>query len=397
MNNLNKTAKFSLVLVMCILLLFSIFFSSYVSAFAYSNKNRVLFVVADNDEKEMLEEQCVENEFYNEFYDVEILSSLSFEELNTYTAVALPYELINNSNICQVASIERIYLYGALTINEYKSVVGINDFEIDININDASNDNIKTVRQYLDESYENTTIFNVICYGKDNTLLCSIEGDNILLYKYLYNIMDNFSIINQQKKQRVTNIESKFDFTRDIGGARVYGVAHMDYTLYRDYDEQDATYDYFGIKTKVWVATSNDVKEIKTKYELPNTSDNLLETGPESTNEAGTLNISVGFGTAGPSVTIGYTVDLSNSKPKIVRTEDYTNDTVEWLLTKDSTSTNNINNATQDCIATWASLSSNSTATINVYFTGSVLVDAPRGNRRVVAGSYLQVPIRFEY
>lgn len=400
MKNLLKSKKLDLIIALCFLLLISFCVPSFPTAFAYSIKNKVLFVVADNYEKENLEMQCIENEFESDFYDVEIFSNLNMEKMNSYIAIALPYNLAKGTNICKCISTERIYLYGELTIKEYKEVTSINDFGLDVNINDANGNTYGTARQYLDESFEKINKFNVVCYGEVNTLLCSIEGEDIALFKYLYNVIDNFEIIIQSKMQRATILESKFDFTNDINSQRAYGVAHMDYTLYRNYNEEDVNYDYFGIRTKVWVtrrSSSSNVKEMKTKYELPNSNDNMLETGPASSENTGNLNVSIGFGQSGLNATIGFSIDLSSYVPNIVRTEDYTNDIVEWSLTEKTWSPKSINEATQDCVATWASLSSNATAAINIYFTGTVAVDTSLGNQRLVTGSYLQVPIRFAY
>lgn len=58
-----------------------------------------------------------------------------------------------------------------------------------------------------------------------------------------------------------------------------------------------------------------DVAAIRTKYELPNRQDNLMETGPTTTKSAGSLNVSIGFGSSGVSGTIGFSVDLSDYAP----------------------------------------------------------------------------------
>ena len=71
----------------------------------------------------------------------------------------------------------------------------------------------------------------------------------------------------------------------------------MDYTLYQNDSDRDPDYDYFGIKTKIWVDNSSgDVSRLRTKYVLPYPSDNLLETGPASKSNAGQISISIGYG-----------------------------------------------------------------------------------------------------
>lgn len=69
------------------------------------------------------------------------------------------------------------------------------------------------------------------------------------------------------------------------GSPDVYTI-YMDYTLYRNFDEQEPTYDYFAVKTNAWVtklsARTDSLDGIFTKYDLPKVGDNLLETGPQT-------------------------------------------------------------------------------------------------------------------
>ena len=109
MKNLLKSKKLGLIIALCFLLLISFCVPSFPTAFAYSIKNKVLFVVADNYEKENLEMQCIENEFESDFYDVEIFSNLNMEKMNSYIAIALPYNLAKGTNICKCISTERRY------------------------------------------------------------------------------------------------------------------------------------------------------------------------------------------------------------------------------------------------------------------------------------------------
>lgn len=397
MKKINKFIKWIIITMLC--MIFGMFFitaGQLKTAFALSLKDKVLFIVMDEEEKESLQLDCEECEFVNDLFDIGIISNINTTEINSYVAVALPYEFVKNTEICSSINNERIYLYGDLTISDYKEKINIDEFALDVKIEDTKGTNISYAKQYLDEEYENTHSFNVICYGENNTLLCTI-GQDASTFSYLFNIIDNFQIIIKSKFQRTTVIESKFDFTSSINSQRSYGVAHLDYTLYRNYDEQDSTYDYFGIKTKTWITTSADVKEIKTKYELPEINDNLMETGPASKTSANNLDVSIGFGNGGVNGTIGFSVDLSDYTPNITRTEDYTNDTVEWSLTPKTLLPKSINGATLDCVATWASLSSRNNAAIDVYFTGTLSVDGPRNSKINIVGTYLQVPVRFSY
>ena len=115
-----------------------------------------------------------------------------------------------------------------------------------------------------------------------------------------------------------------------------------------------------------------EVTGIYTKYELPYSSDNLLETGPQSQSRIQTLNVSIGFGAGGSNGRIEYSMDLSEFYPTINRTADYTNDIVEWEMVNRTLFPLNINNATLDCLASWASVGH--LAAIDVYYKGRVNV-----------------------
>lgn len=358
--------------------------------------NKVLFVVEEETAAKELKENITNFNCSEEYYDIDILDNIDNKRLVSYAAIALPsniqtdYDININSTRC--------YIYGELTISDYKSLTGLNEFALDIDIESIGENKSSTIKQYFDKEYEETQVFNIIGFGT-SALLCSLGDDIDTKYMncvYLYNILDD-CVKFLAPKTRSTIIESKFEFTTAMfGGVKGGGVAHMDYTLYRNYDEESTVYDYFAIKTRTWLTSEDGKKtEINTKYVLPNKSDNLLETGPASVNNAGSLSVSVGFGTSGVSGSIGFSVDLSNVSPNIKRTEDYTNDTVEWAMTQRTWFPKYLNGVSLECAATWASLASNHVAAIDVYFGGRINI-GPNYQYPVKSESK-QVPIRFSY
>lgn len=88
----------------------------------------------------------------------------------------------------------------------------------------------------------------MICFGEENALLCTIGETEPTVFSYLYNVIDNFEGILRAKYRRSTILESKFDFTNSIIERGPYGVVHMDYTLYRTYEEEDSVYGLFRDK-----------------------------------------------------------------------------------------------------------------------------------------------------
>ena len=100
------------------------------------------------------------------------------------------------------------------------------------------------------------------------------------------------------------------------------------------------------------------------------------------------------MGENGPSGSISYSMDLSDSSPNISRDEDYTNDVVEWSVTPRSLLPKYLNNQNFSSCATWAS-KGGSLAAIDVSYAGRVNV-GPDGVHGLDSG-YNEVPIRFYY
>lgn len=329
---------------------------------------------------------------YNMF-DFVSANNVSEIQINNYKAIALP--IVNE----QLMSLARaaynqgilVYLYGELTICDYKEYLSIEDFTLSTNILDSNETICRIVEQGFDADFENTEIYNVICYS-NNALLCKF-GNTPKLVNYLIASLNNCAETNLGVQTRATIVQSEFDFTTYWGTNNQFS-SHLDYTLYREIDETDPTYDYFAIKTRTWVTGgSAKVTGIMTKYELPYSSDNLLETGPASQSNIGSLSVSIGFGDGSVNGSIGYSIDLSDQRPNIERTEDYSADTVSWVLTPRTWFPKSINNASLVCVASWASTSKY--AAIDVYYQGVVNV-GPNYQYPTSAG-YTKIPVRFSY
>lgn len=212
---------------------------------------------------------------------------------------------------------------------------------------------------------------------------------------YLQNIYEHcLPLLRPQT--RITILESKFDFNVGIGGISGGNTAiiHMDYTLYRNYEEEDDVYDYFAILSKVWVSVNipkrDDASELKEKFELPNKDDNLLETGPGTKKRESSFSVGIGFG-ADVTGSLGYTVDLG-ANPNITRTENFSEDTVEWYMSKGGVSS--LHNIVFQNSATWASKQSKKKAEIDISLGGYIqIMDGRFGQNR----DYETIPVRFSY
>ena len=381
-----KKIKFICVSIIVILLCQTI---GSVSAEIGKN-GKVLFIVESAEQIEEISAGISEDKyiFPENLYVICLADELtSYTDLSTYSAIALYRDSEIKQSLVKEAYSKNtiVYLYGDLTISEYKSYFSIADYSIDVKVANSS----QTLTQSFSESYEETEAFQVISYGTQ-PLLCKISSD-CTFFSVFKAVTQNFLKLTAPAT-RSTIVKSEFDFVTYFANNTC--SVHMDYTLYRNYDEIDSSYDYFAIKTRVWAETAQSLEELRTKYILPFDSDNFLETGPASQNNIGTLNVSIGFGNSGLSGTIGYSINLSDSRPNIVRTEDLTNDVVEWTMDKRWFLPPSLNSATLDCAETWAS--TGNTAVINVFYRATASIKRPNVTQSETS-EYTCVQVRFSY
>lgn len=384
--------------------------STLIPAFAASfdsQTKKILFITDVAESKSM-------NSFNAQQYDSALadlveINNIDMNAFSDYEAIALPfeeeaYELAKSAY--EIGS--TVYLYGQLTIQDYKEIGGIENYALAVPIykNDGTTEKVE---QFFDATYEENELFNVISYS-DYALLCKISPEisngSATTYMqresyiempnsiYLSAIENNFL---ELKSKTMTKgiIDSEFDFVHYFGPNADFSV-HLDYTLYKNDSERDTAYDYLGIKTNVWVDNDyGEVTRLQTKYDLTFSADNLLETGPEPQTNAGELSVSIGYGNSGPSGNISYSVDLSNIKPNISRDEDYTNDIVEWAMTPRTWFPIYLGGTSFHCCATWASKETRSAAAIDIFYAGRVNT-GPSGIHPVDS-TYVKVPVRFFY
>lgn len=318
-----------------------------------------------------------------------------------YKAIAFPYEEKLTDEIQKAwASGCEVYLYGDLTIQKYKTMVGLDRFTLEVNLHNCNGEVIQKATQYFEPEYEENERFDIISYGSIRPLLVKAESGSGLknhadmsVWNYLECIVGHFKRMNQSQRSD-TYIDCGFDIVK-IWGENNQFSNHMEYFLYRNYDEELENYDFFGIKTHVWVENSvGTVTGIQTKYALPFSSDNLIDTAPASYTNIGALDVSVGWGLTDPEMTIGYTKDLSNCYPTISHSTNYGTDTVEWMMSPRSFLPLPLDGNNLICSATWASWGIH-TAAVDLYYNGVVEVGS-NGVHSLTPG-YTKYQMRFEY
>lgn len=399
---MNIKNKFNKISVIALLFSFFICVNPLVAIASNSDKStseKLLFIV-DGDLYDSLTSELAiaandtgsSVELNNSLYDIIKNDEVTDDIISNYRAVAV--NILDSNMMTYVSNAFSngiiVYLYGGLSISDYKSATNLSDFSLDVDILNYNDSKIGTAYQSFDSTYESDEQFDIIGFSC-SALLCKFDNEATTL-NYLAAIVNNFSNISVANT-RSTVVKSQFNFVTYFGNNNADSV-HLDYTLYQEKNESDATYDYFAIKTNSWVVSGSAiVTGVNTKYSFPFSTSELLETGPASQSSIGSLSVSVGFGSRGASGTVGYTVDLSSTKPTIKRSEDYTNDIVEWKMTRSTGLSTNLKNTPLTCCASWAS--KGSYAGIDVYYQGTVNIGT--NNQYPVSSSYTKVPVRFTY
>ena len=69
-----------------------------------------------------------------------------------------------------------VYLYGELTIQDYKAATGLEAYALDVNLYSEQEDNREKVSQFFDSVYEENEVFHVISYSP---MRCCVKSPGI--------------------------------------------------------------------------------------------------------------------------------------------------------------------------------------------------------------------------
>ena len=138
----------------------------------------MLFIVESAEQIEEISAGISEDKyiFPEDLYVICLADELtSYTDLSTYSAIALYRDSEIKLSLVKEAYSKNtiVYLYGDLTISEYKSYFSIADYSIDVKVANSS----QTLTQSFSESYEETEAFQVISHGTQ-PLLCKISSDS---------------------------------------------------------------------------------------------------------------------------------------------------------------------------------------------------------------------------
>ena len=228
-------------------------------------------------------------------------SRVKVVSLDYYSAIAVQIDLIDNDRNLQEAvrnaynyNNARIYLFGELTINDYKRVLGIEKFGADAPVFDANGMTSETAFISFGSEQERSDILNMISFSKSdakNHMLAKVAKSEKIVdgmtNEYIKIITDDFQ--SNESIKSTTIVKSGFNY-RSYLTSSVY--ANMDFILYRDLSELDPIYDYFAVKTNVYTSGMS-TSRIETEHRLPFSSDELIDYGPGDISKAGTVSVSL--------------------------------------------------------------------------------------------------------
>ena len=270
-------------------------------------------------------------------YDIIENKAVNYAALKSYTAYAVPINLAKSdrriADILQAAyakSNALVYLYGDLTISDFKQAMKLDQFGAYVNIHDQTGITTDKVFTSFGEEQENSAVENIISSSGDQSghyLIADVAADenNTQVMTSIAVILDDFC--GQAIQTMAIIVKSGYNF-RSYYNTDNY--INMDYLLYKDNDETDPDYDYFAVKTNL--CTENgygyNTQSIDVKHALPFTSDEMIDYGPGDINYAGTVSVGLDLG---GTFDLSYSFTVSGT-PNINATYSAANDYCTWEI-----------------------------------------------------------------
>lgn len=254
-------------------------------------------------------------------------------DIGNYVAYAVSYDDIYNNQPLQNELTKKfndgaqITIYGALTIENYKNMLDIENMSFSTKVYDTNDEYQNTLTSQFIEEYERTAEQNIISYSKNSklpNLLADVEyyNNEITITQIIIN---EFEANRNVFFERLLILDSQFGFKSYVGAEGTVNV-EMSYILYKNDNDADPNKDYYALTTNFTFSIGNG-SFLSVKHEAADKSYNFLDYGPRNT--SGTSSISVNLGTGGISLSYNYT---ANGKPRITTSNDTTNKAILWQM-----------------------------------------------------------------
>jgi hypothetical protein len=342
-------------------------------------------------------------ELSSKYYDVMNVKDIKYSKVSEYSDFAVSANTINkDKRLCKPLENafdnynSRIYLYGKVTIADFKHALNIDKFGSYENIYDETGKSTEKAYIYFDEKQEQNTVENIISYSNlqsSKNLLAKVtpeKNKKITDNDYIKIIIDDYASMKAltNNKTGALIVKSGFNY-RSYYGTNDY--VNLDYLLYRDYDEEDSAYDYFAIKTNFSAYSKTGVVySIDAKHALPYGSDEMLDYGPGDISWA--KSVSVGLDLASASVSFSFDVD---GGPTIDTTYSASDDYCKWDIKKNPLSSAFLGNKLFSLGSSWAS--TGRFAGTDVSFRGEFYTGYMIPSPKYYTSPWETVQIRYQY
>lgn len=275
-------------------------------------------------------------------YEIINYKNINYKKLKEYTDFAIPIDLIKeNTKLNEFIRdsfykhFSRVYLYGNLTISDYKIALGLDRFGSYVNVYNGNS--ISDDKAFITFSKEQETSYieNVIGYSLGNTsknLIASISNnkkqkmDKLIISKIIIedyinskDILCIASLVKSGFNYRMVNTDGSY--------------INMDFMLYKENDKQIPDYDFFAIKTNI-SGSGRPISGIETEHRLPFTSDEMVDYGPGDISRAGSVSVGLDFAACGlDGGGISYSFDVGGN-PTIDATYNSADDYCTWKISR---------------------------------------------------------------
>lgn len=257
--------------------------------FALQNNEKHLIVVTDDDQ---VFADC--QEFNNYFVDIAQFSETMI--LNNCTDLAVPYDLITNQTSLQNTVRElynqgiKIYLYGDLTLQEYKEALNIANFYTKV----GSYDSEELITIDFTGASGSESIVSHSIYGTSDLL---VSANNFSDYQLIEIMVNNFMReISSQNSVEIIGEAVRLQ-SYNSNNSSIYLEVNL--IIYKDLGEQSVDYDYYALRTNANLYRKSGTlagQKLDVSHELLNVNSYIVDYAPKNNNFGSTITINIGTG-----------------------------------------------------------------------------------------------------
>ena len=332
-----KKVFIALIACLCIVAMNVVSVSAFASELPIIQK---LLVIIDDELSSSIPQYNTND--YIEFVDVDDFN----EAYDNYISYAVSVEDSTLDNINQILRNAyeefdaKIYIYGGLTISNYKEILAINDLYINMNASNNLGNIVDTVEMRFDNEQKKKKKEAIIAITRNsNSQSLTVTGESLAKEDCVSIIIEHFNSTFVSKINREASIVYS-SYGHRVYSSR-YGSAYInvDYILYKDQSESDPVYDYYALKTNVTGTQTNPDTQIgrvsfngiQVKHKLVNSSDNITDYAPKDVNRANNVSVGLNLGTGGTSIGINFG---SGAGPTIDSSYDPNAKEVSWKVSR---------------------------------------------------------------